>query len=613
MHIQPLLGSVVGVASTNHWGQVLSCPAAYGVVEIEDPDGRARDWGVSVLSALSERITKRPKSLKAARDIAITCMEDRVKSLILLVPVGSVVYIVMLGEGRVSLKRNSMLSVLMDKPGAISGEVKEGDTIILMSKSVADVLSDHATTALFDHGDAPQVAEKMTMAIHTGKESLAGSGAGSAALILEIKGLIEQEYTKDLLPVVADSPVRFPLIHHGRRVWQTLRRVRPRHFHPRYIHGRLSTLPDAWRRPMVPVTLVLIVIFLLSVVLGIRRQMGQRVEERVARVLTQAGHAFDEGVALLELNPVKARERLTEAKSALEPIREGLAPSSIEGRETAKLYKAVVDQLTIAMQIHRAEPALYYDMALLKDASQIAAVGSDGDTLALLSGRGPVVASLMVSTKNGKIVGGGESLTGASLLTVHGEYVYVLAGASIHRISARDAKTTRVVAAKDAEWGTITSLVSYGGNLYLLDSGKSRIWKYVAMENGFSETREYLNPDTLPDLSQATGMAVDGGIWVGTKNGAILRFARGKEESFVPQGVEPAFGKTLVVGTSEEDKHLYVLDSDNKRVVVLDKDGVYLAQYVWTGNIVPTGIVASERLKLLLLLTDGKLYSLQLK
>lgn len=591
MRIQPSLGSVVGITDEVHWGQVFLSPSAYGIVEIDDPDGHARDWGVKVLSALSEQTTDPPKSLKAARDIAIKAMEERVASLTLLVPVGTTVYVVALGQGKVLLKRGDNLAMLMDQPGAISGEVQEGDTLILISRSVVESLPREEINTLFDHFDAPAVAEKMTLILHKHE-----AGTGGAALIFQVKGLMPMEEE-------APSPAA---IRHASKRFPSFRRMKE----------RLHTLPllrQLADRPIVLVSAILILLFIISVALGIARQMRQKVHTDVARVLTTAQHAFDEGVALLELNPVKGRERFTVARDELAPLWESLSPSSVEGKAVAKLYKDVTDQLAIAMQVNRVEPALFYEFSFLKASAMISSFGQNSDAVALLDSRGPTVATLSILAKNGRIVAGGESYRGATLLIMHGDSVFVFAGGGIHRVSTREGKTTPLIIKKDDQWGNIASLMSYGGNLYLLDTGKSRIWKYIATDVGFSETREYLNPDTLPDLGLATGMAVDGGVWVGTRDGKVLHFVGGKEESFTPRGVEPSFGKTLVVATTEEDKNLYVADSDNKRVVVLDKDGVYLAQYVWTGALTPTQIVVSEKLKLILLLADGKLYSVELK
>ncbi|MBI5620206.1 hypothetical protein HY949_00315 [Candidatus Gottesmanbacteria bacterium] len=610
MSIKPLLGTVVGVSDDQHWGQVLSSPVAYGVVEVDDPGGHARDWGVKVLSTLSERTAQSPKSLKAAQEIAITSMEESVVSLILLVPVGAIVYIVVLGIGRVLLRRGESIAVLMDKPGAISGEVREGDTLILMTQSICRTLTREEISALFDHLKAPVVAEKMTLAIHAHKEHSATPGG--AALVFQIQGLTPVEND---VPVVANKgKPAFEQRSPGRRIFQRIRHFPLRRsLRPGFWRDHLAHMPEMWRRPMVPVTAILIVLFALSVVLGIRKQMAQKVEGNVAQVLTQAQHAFDEGVALIPLNPVKGRERLSSARDILAPIREGLSPTSVVGKAVTKLYQEVVDQLSVAMQVYQSDPSLFYDLSLLKAQAVITAIGQNNDTLVLLDTRGLTVATLTIPTKNGRIIAGGQGYQGMGQATIHGQYAYVLVEEGIHRVTIPEAKTTQNIIKRDAQWGAISSLVSYGGNLYLLDSGKSRIWKYIATDNGFSEMREYLNSDTLPDLSGATGMAIDGGVWVGTKDGRILHFVQGREETFAPRGVEPGLGKMLTVATSEEDKHLYILDADNHRVVVLDKDGVYIAQYVWTGNMRATELFVSEKLKLLLLLGDGKLYSIELK
>lgn len=570
----------MGVADTNHWGQVFLSPTAYGIVEVEDPDGHARDWGVKVLSRLSQATAITPKSLKATQDIAIKAMEEKAVSLILLVPVGATLYVVTLGQGKVLLKRTDHLATLMEGPGAISGEVKEGDTLVLLSRSVVRSLRQDEINVLFDHLDVRVVAENMTLTLHK-HEAGTPAGGGGAALIIQVKGLVPVEDEEIASTSNGVSPLMQRIL--------------------------------LWRRPMVPITAILILLFIGSVILGISRQMGKKVHTDVARVLTDAQHAFDEGVALLELNPVKGRERLESARDELSPFKESLSPTSPEGKAVLKLYKDASDQLTVAMQIHRVQPTLFYDLSLLKASSTISSLGQNSDSLVLLDSTGPTIAALTLASKNGRVIAGGESYHGANLVALHGDNAFVLVPDGIHRASVRESKTTPFVVKKDEQWGSIASLVSYGGNLYLLDTSKSRIWKYVAAEKSFSETREYLNPDTLPDLSQGTGMAIDSGIWIGTRDGRILRFLQGKEETFASRGIEPSLGKMLVVATTEEDKNLYVLDNDNERVVVLDKDGVYLAQYVWTGNLAPTQLAVWEKLKLLLLLADGKLYSVELK
>lgn len=340
-------------------------------------------------------------------------------------------------------------------------------------------------------------------------------------------------------------------------------------------------------------------------------------QTKKSRVLTNAftgaRYAFDEGVALLELNPIKGRERLVQAKATLEPIRAIVSERTKEGREIAGLYQQIQDNLRLSMHVVSMEPALFFDVSLLKKGGQASFLTLSGDTMGIVDQQTKTVYAVSVPAKSGKVIAGGESYTGLSFVSRHVDKTYVLTDKGVNLIRDSDSKTIEAIIKKDKEWGIIGALAAFGGNVYLLDTQKGRIWKYVALEKGFSELREYLNPDTLPDLSSATSISIDGSVWVGTKTGKIFQFAQGKEKTFTPQGVEPALGAQLFVYTSDEAKNLYVLDSQNKRVVVLTKDGVYMAQYQWKGSLSPSQLVVSEAQKQILLLAEGKIYSIELK
>jgi DNA-binding beta-propeller fold protein YncE len=108
-------------------------------------------------------------------------------------------------------------------------------------------------------------------------------------------------------------------------------------------------------------------------------------------------------------------------------------------------------------------------------------------------------------------------------------------------------------------------------------------------------------------------MAIDGSVWIGTTNGKILRFTQGKENTLLPKGVEPAFGSALTVYVSDREINVYVLDKENSRVVVLDKEGMYLSQYRFEGNIAPTAFAVSEKERKIFLVSGGKIYAMDLK
>ncbi|MBI4065052.1 hypothetical protein HY409_01655 [Candidatus Gottesmanbacteria bacterium] len=611
MHISPDIGSVVGQTSQTHWGQVFLTPHAYGVVEIEEALGGAMKLGVSVLAKLTEKLRQPPARLQELTAIASSIEGRYIQTILLLVPVGRLVYLVLRGSGRVYCKRNDQLSRLMDKEGSLSGQVKPGDTLLLASQSFIQTLQENELVSVFDHGNAQEVAEKLTLLLHTKAD-----GTGGAALIFQIRTLITNEVSEEIERArsIAQPGSAMAEVREHVRFEKVKQMIPFKHVIRKFRHRTDKKSLGAI------ISIAFIIFFAISVILGIQKQRSAYRNQEVTNRISDAQHAFEEGIALMELNPVKGRERLSQAKELLAPLTQTFSPKTKEGRDALALYAQVSDQLTSARRSTTQEPILFYELGLLKKDARARSIANRGSTMTFLDTSGRGIYTLSLTAKNGQVVGGGEVFSGASLLATHGEKVYILVPTGIHEIGLRDKKVAPLVIRKSSEWGMISSIVSFGGNLYLLDTQKSRIWKYIATDKatpaggqGFSDLREYLNPDTILDLTQATGMAIDGSVWIGTTDGKIVRFTQGKENTFFAQGVEPDLGKDLTVYTSDETKNVYILDRQNKRIVVLDKDGLYQAQYSWTGDMFPTQFIVSEELRKILLLIDGKLYSMELK
>ena len=79
------------------------------------------------------------------------------------------------------------------------------------------------------------------------------------------------------------------------------------------------------------------------------------------------------------------------------------------------------------------------------------------------------------------------------------------------------------------------------------------------------------------------------------------------------QGLDEPLGGQTMIYIDDTTKNLYILDADKKRVVVVDKDGVYQAQYHWQEEAEITDLVVSEALKKMLLLSHGTIYGIDLK
>lgn len=602
--LRAIPASVVGMSTDTRWGQVLQTPHAYGVVEVQSSDGVARTRGIRLLTKLTQLLSEPPASLAALSAVADRAVGDDVVSLILLVPVGATLYLVSRGKGCVYLKRGNKFARLLTGAQALSGDVRPGDTVIAATSGFMRALTAAEIVGAFDHLPPLDVAEKLTIRLHE-----RAGGEGGAALIFRMeappRAELEPAASATLPPLPLMVRIRRKILRAGRAVIPAGGRSRIR-----AVASYLST--HQYFSPKYVIPAIVLLLFLVSVVLGIRKQVMSARSGKLTEVLAKAEHAFEEGMALMELNPVKGRERITEARDLLSPI-VVKKDNAAEAKKVRELYEQIAENLTRAMQVFEVTPELYFDMSLLKAGAQATDVSLFEDRFGILDARGKTLFTVGAQTKNAMIVGGGEAAVDASQTALYGDRLYVLTKAGIHYVRLTDKKPVLRAIPPSPEWGTIADMAVFGGNVYLLDTAKSRIWKYIAVNADFSQLYEYLNPDTLPDLSQATTMAIDGSVWLGTATGRVLRFTGGKENSFTPQGLDVPLGSTTRVFTSDETSMVYVLDSERNRVVVLDKDGLYRSQYTWDAGFRATGVFASEKAGKLFLVRDGKIYVVPMK
>lgn len=610
MQIQTSIGSAVGNNSSIHWAQTIKTPIACGLVEAIDDAGIAQTIGMQAIGKITQALEHAPVSLREVEQIANEGMHEGIRSIVLVVPMGAVFYIAICGKGMVYLKRSGQYARLLDHEGSISGQANVGDILILSSSGLANTIEEKELISLIESSSI-ESADAVAMLLNKQSDS-----AGCAAMIVEVDAIVSSEVVHQEIEPKHNAPVgvfieRFRSYTKGGKIHRFVQAPR---------QDKIATMKRhflLWRHrfnnPKISITMILLVCFGLSIIFGVQRELSTKQNKQITAVMTEATRMYEEGVALMELNSVKGRERLVSAKTLLAPLQEQVTNKTKEGRRVLELYDQISQTLIQAMHAYVREPQLFYDASLLKSDGVVSAITLENDMLVLADTKEKAVYSITLPSKTGSIIGGGVGYETQRFVALHGTTAYTLLSDGITTIDFAQKKTKQNVIKRSDEWGLIASMVSFGGNIYLLDTSKSRVWKYVASENGFSDIREYLNPDTLPDLSKCTSMVIDGSVWMGTTDGKILRFTQGKENVFVPKGVDPAFGNTLVVYTSDEVKNIYVLDGTQKRVVVLDKDGIYLAQYTWGSDIPFTHLVVSEKHGKILLLGGDKVYSISLQ
>ena len=84
---------------------------------------------------------------------------------------------------------------------------------------------------------------------------------------------------------------------------------------------------------------------------------------------------------------------------------------------------------------------------------------------------------------------------------------------------------------RDRDWGTLDDFWMYSGNIYMLDSAKNDIHKYLVAEEGYSEKRSYFGEGESPGLTSATAIAIDASLYIANSDKA-QKFTSGVRSPF---------------------------------------------------------------------------------
>jgi len=126
--------------------------------------------------------------------------------------------------------------------------------------------------------------------------------------------------------------------------------------------------------------------------------------------------------------------------------------------------------------------------------------------------------------------------------------------------------------ATKANWG----IGLFGSFIYSFDDTK--LVRYSKKEGN-------LVPTTWAESSEFVGnkgIQIAYSIFVATKDNNVVKYTTGKKEDFEISGLETPIGNISDFAVKEDFKNIYIADSVNKRVVVINSKGEFVKQYRYT-------------------------------
>lgn len=533
--------------------------------------------GKELLNTLeAEYFTLETKNLETIKQAILTTCEKLtgpiVVSLAVAVIIENILYVYLYGEGKVLMKRAGRLGTLLkqsEEQSILSGSgfIENGDIIILETPQFEKIVPEHMLLPCLEHDKLSEMAEILSPVIHKEQEGGAAALAFSYKEDLPAPTTISKDEEKPLPETLISDDFVLPEEVHPQK-----NETKEKPYKPLPLPGRPAPTETAAishpRKLFLTIAIILAVVLVASVYFAIKKQQAVTRHALFESSIVPAQKKYDEGQSLMDLNKSLARDDFQSAKQMIQSVMANLPPSSQEAQEGQALLGKINDAL-----------------------NNTAAVTSVNATPVDLS-----VSPLLSAVAKNSV----------PYAATDGTTVFLADNSAISSVKT---DTQKIVIKNSGDWKTIGGFGVYLGNFYLLDT-KDGIIKYAGET---TPKTNYLASGVAPDFTKATDLAIDGSIWVLTNDGSISKFTKGAQDQFTLKGLDKPFVKPTRIVTSVDDDNVYILDNGNKRIVVFDKTGNFLAQYESGILGSATAIDVHEKDKKIYVLNSGKAYEIDIK
>lgn len=528
--------------------------------------------------------------------------------------VNDVIYTACGGGGQAAVFRNGMLAkILISKengPVSASGHPQEGDIFLLGTKKFFNTLSEGVLKAALEGSSINETVESLAPAIHT-TEKTGNLGlvlmefSKASAVFTTPKEEIADERQEDSSKTISLKKSRVSLPPFLGKITSKAgplfgRRTRGKKL---YIRQRgEDEFSQQKRKTTVSIGAILVVLLLVSIVFGVRQKVIKDERAQYEERLGQAQHEFEEAQSLYTLNPEKARELLRNAKRLVFEIKdEGVEDPEVDG--LAKLIEESEGQI---LGEYTLDADLFLDLSILTDGFKADEVAVSEGKLYVLDRDGKRIVQIEIDTKKTEIVAGPDQVEEAKKLAAYADRAFVLSDGSIYEVSDEREEVI------EGDWDGDVLIHGYANNFYVLETESSNVWRYAGTGNTFGSKQNWLAPGAEPDLTNIFTWTIDGSIWFLSETGKVFKFTRGNQDSLSFSGIEPQLSRPSAIYTNEELKFVYLLERESGRLIVIDKEGNYVAQYFSDKIREAKGLVVSEEAGKMIIVTGERLYSIDI-
>lgn len=316
-------------------------------------------------------------------------------------------------------------------------------------------------------------------------------------------------------------------------------------------------------------------IFLIALIFGTitliskqRQKVVNNIKEKIATI-NQETQNIDQ---LVLQQPLTAREKSQKSLQALESLKkeknnqESLKIIEAEIERVQKLIAEIsgdnsLDQLSIAFNLEN----------FLGKKIEV-----EDDQIFILENSGQEILKITADQNKERI-----SLENDDLIrdfTISDKKLFVLSKGIKLLDLEQEEKTFKQIKEEGESDKTAEYLNSFGPYLYVLNRDKRNIYRYYYNNDQLSDPIGWLVDKQGVNFDNISDLTIDGDLWLADKTGGLLKFSRGYSTDFKITGLDQLPSNHLSLSANENENFIAVLEKQNKRLLILTKDGQLISE-----------------------------------
>lgn len=443
---------------------------------------------------------------------------------------GEVVYIVTFGQMGVYIMREGALkevdSISEGGFSIASGLVKDKDIVFLSTKTF---IEQFGSDRVF----------KSTIPIRQTDLEM-----GSAALVL--KFLVQEEFSEAEL---IDFHIPDTGLGIKKESDKSIFKLKS---------GLLKLKPKSTPRPQKLLALIVFVTvflaFVASVYMLYKANSTLNTQEEIKKLINRGKDLIDkDNLSQKDLVTLKSVENQVEKVKDL---------PQVQG-----VYKEIEESLNSALNLSRVKSTVFYDLSLVEENANPTNIQVVNDRLVVSDANSGKLYLSALDTA--KFTAEASTFAGIKNLSFEKDSLSFTDSSSYKVYDIENSKVLNsypLIAPK--------LILPYLDFIYEVDGNK--IVKYT--KSGTSLTSTVWISDS--SLSDAVSFVIDISIYALNKDGSISKFTAGQKDVFEVKDIDSPIKRPGKIYTIEDSSRFYISDLENKRIVVISKDGKFEKQYM---------------------------------